>query len=484
MAEATIFDQILNPVNRANPYPLYAQLRKTPVTRQPDGMYVVSTYDEIVALLHDRRVSSDPRSHPEFGGSSPGYEGEPGLPLSFINRDPPEHDQLRALAMRPFGPPCSPGRIDGMRPWLTEVANGLINKMAGKNRVDIVEDFSYPLPVAAICQLLGVPREDQPRFHVWADGLIDTIDVTTGTFEQRMRRRTQVFGEMSQYMNGLVDAYTRQPGDDLISGLLADTGPHGPMTRGDILSTASLLLVAGHETTVNLISNGLLTLLRHPDVLHRLRHEPGITTKLVEELLRYEPPVQMRTNRATLADIPIAGTTIPAGSPLALVHAAGNRDPRRFADPERFDPDRAENQHIAFNSGIHYCFGAPLARVEAQVALPLLAMRLVNPRLVADPPPYRPNPELRGPSHLIIELDDVVPAGEAAYQAVSSGLRALPLAMAARRLSGRAGSGALPAASRPPSRSGRPSTAPRPRRARRRPRNRRGAPWSRRTARR
>jgi cytochrome P450 len=423
MAEATIFDQILDPANRANPYPLYAELRKTPVTRQADGMYVVSTYDEIVALLHDRRVSSDPRSHPEVGGSTPGYEGESGPPLSFIDRDPPDHDRLRALAMRPFGPPCTPGRVEGMRPWLTEVANGLIDKMAGKNRVDIVEDFAYPLPVTALCALLGVPREDQPRFHVWAEAAIETIDPTTGSIEQRMRRREQVHAALGEYLNGLADAHARQPGDDLISGLLTDTGPDAPMTRGDLVATAALLLVAGHETTVNLISNGMLTLLRHPDVLDRLRRAPGLITGLVEELLRYEPPVQMRTNRTTLADIDIAGTTIPADSPLALVHAAANRDPSRFADPERFDPDRAENQHIAFNSGIHYCFGAPLARVEAQVALPLLAQRLVNPRLVADPPPYRPNPELRGPRHLSVELDAIVPAAQVSYHPASPGLR-------------------------------------------------------------
>jgi cytochrome P450 len=425
MAEATIFDQILDPANRANPYPLYAELRKTPVTGQPDGTYVVSTYDEIVALLHDRRVSSDPRSHPEFGGSAPGYEGAPGLPLSFINRDPPEHDRLRALAMQPFGPPCTPGRIEGMRPWLTEVANGLISRMAGKDRVDVVADFAYPLPVTAICTLLGVPLGDQPHFRVWADGLVETVDPTTGTFQERMGRRGAVLAELGQYLGKLADARARRPGDDLISGMLAGTGPHPPMDRGDVVATASLLLVAGHETTVNLISNGMLTLLRHPDVLDRLRREPGITTMLVEELLRYEPPVQMRTNRSTLTDIPIAGTIIPAGSPLALVHAAGNRDPRRFANPERFDPDRAENQHIAFNSGIHYCFGAPLARVEAQVALTLLALRLVNPRLVADPPPYRHNPELRGPRNLLVELDDVVPA-EAGHQAVAPGRRGRP----------------------------------------------------------
>jgi cytochrome P450 len=425
MPEASIFDQILDPANRANPYPLYAELRKTPVVRQPDGSYVVSTYNEIVALLHDPRVSSDPRRHPGMADDTPAAEeGPPGLPLSFINRDPPEHDRLRELAMRRFGPPCSPGWIEGMRPWLAEVATGLIDKLTGRSRVDIVDDFAYPLPVTAICQILGVPREDQPRFHVWADALIEAIDPSTGTFEERFRRRQQVNVELGQYLGGLADARARQPGDDLISGLLTDTGPHAPMSREDVLSTGALLLVAGHETTVNLITNGMLTLLRQPDVLGRLRREPAMITGLVEELLRYEPPVQMRTNRVTLADIDVAGVTIPAGSPLALVLAAGNRDPGRFPDPDRFDPDRTDNEHLSFNSGIHYCFGAPLARVEAQVALPALARRLVNPRLVADPPPYRPSPELRGPRHLLVEMDGVIPAAQAAREPVSPKLPA------------------------------------------------------------
>jgi cytochrome P450 len=416
MPEASIFDQTLDPANRANPYPLYAELRKTPVTRQADGMYVVSTYNEIVALLHDPRVSSDPRRHPGFADAKPAAEdGPPGLPLSFINHDPPEHDRLRELAMRRFGPPCSPGWIEGMRPWLEEVATGLIDKLTGRGPVDIVDDFAYPLPVTAICHILGVPLEDQPRFHAWADAIIATIDPTTGTFAERNRKRQQVDAELGQYLGELADARARQPGDDLISGLLTATGPHGPMSREDVLSTSALLLVAGHETTVNLITNGMLTLLRHPDVLDRLRREPDMITALVEELLRYEPPVQMRTNRVTVADIDVAGVTIPAGSPLALVLAAGNRDPKRFPDPDRFDPDRTDNEHLAFNSGIHYCFGAPLARVEAQVALPALARRLVNPRLVADPPPYRPNPELRGPRHLMVEIDAVIPAAEAAH---------------------------------------------------------------------
>jgi len=412
MAQPGSYEQILDPANRANPYPLLAELRKTPVARQEDGTYVVSTYDEIVALLHDPRVSSDIGCLAESGSAVPPLdEGPPRLPLPFINRDPPEHDRLRGLAVRHFGPPHTPGRIDGMRPWLTEVTTGLIDKFAGKNRADIVDEFAYPLPVTAICKLLGVPREDQPRFARWADAIVEATNPSTGTFEQRMRTRAQVMAELGQYLNGLADAHERQPGDDLISGLLTDPGPQGPMSREDVLATADLLLVAGHETTVNLIANGMLTLLRHPGVLDRLNREPGLITGLVEELLRYEPPVHMLPYRATLADIDIAGTTIPEGSVVCLMLAAASRDPLRFPDPDRFDPDRSDNQHLGYGGGIHYCFGAPLARVETQVALPELARRLVNPRLVTDPPPYRPNPVLRGPRHLLVEYDAVVPAG-------------------------------------------------------------------------
>jgi cytochrome P450 len=179
------------------------------------------------------------------------------------------------------------------------------------------------------------------------------------------------------------------------------------MASGDVVDTGILLLFAGHETTVNLITNGMLTLLRHPEVLDRLRREPDLVIRLIEELLRYEPPVQMLANRWALADIATAGTTIPRGSTVILLLASGNRDPARFRDPERFDPDRADNQHVGFGSGIHHCFGAPLARLEAQIALTELARRLENPRLVQDPPPYRQSATLRGPRHLLVEIDGV-----------------------------------------------------------------------------
>jgi cytochrome P450 len=398
----SVYEQILDYSSRANPYPLYTELRKTPVSREEDGTYVVSTAEEIAGLLHDPRVSSDPRNYP---ADHPRHAGGLG---GFIERDPPDHDRGRRQAMRHFGPPHDPGRIDGMRPWLLEVVTGLIDRFGDGNRVDIVDDFAYPFPVTVICRILGVPREDEPRFRVWVDAISETIDPRLLRDPEYQRKRGQARAELGRYLADLADAHRRSPGDDMLSGLVTDPGPEGPMSQEELIGTARLLLFAGHETTVNLISNGMLTLLRHPDVLERLRHEPDLVIGTVEELLRYEPPVQMLSDRVALDDIDIAGSTIPKGSPLTLALASGDRDPRRFRDPDRFEPEREDNQHLSFGSGIHLCFGAPLARTEAQIALPELARRLENPRLVADPPPYRESSTLRGPRHLLIEFDRIV----------------------------------------------------------------------------
>jgi len=309
--------------------------------------------------------------------------------------------------MRHFGPPHHADRIDSMRPWFVEVVTRLIDSFGRRNRVDIVDDFAYPFLVTVICHILGVPREDEPRFRQWVDVVVETIDPRRARDPERMRKRDQSLAELGQYLAGLVDAHRRRPGDDLLSGLVTDPGPEGAMPQEEMIGTARLLLVAGHETTVNLIANGMLTLLRNPWAHERLRHESEFIIRTVEELLRYEPPVHLLPNRVALDDIDIAGTTIPKGSPVTLALAAGNRDPGRFPDPDRFDPERVDNQHLGFGSGIHACFGAPLARTEAQIALTALARRLENPRLVADPPPYRESPVLRGPRHLLVEFDRI-----------------------------------------------------------------------------
>lgn len=435
MTQQSLYEQVLDYANRANPYPLYAKLRQTPITRQIDGSYVVSTYREIVSLLHDPRIGSDFRmrsahDRPSAGlsanqelasknqaqdegaeTSSSNQGSETEVVPSFIGLDPPEHDRLRRQATWPFGPPHTPGRVADMEPELILLANRQIDTIKGRTSIDIVEDFAYPIPVTMISELLGVPPEDQPRLHALSEAIIEDIDLDPRQSPEEQKRRqeqsSQTFKELEQYMEVLIEHHRKQPGSDLLSGLITDHGSDGPMAQEDLVSTASLLLIAGHETTVNLITNGMLTLLRHPDVLERLRREPDLVIRLVEEFLRYEPPVQILPNRVALSDITIAGTTIQKGSPVILLLASGSRDPARFHDPEKFDPDRRDNMHLGFGSGIHYCYGAPLARLETQIALTELVQRLENPRLAHDPPPYRQSATLRGPRHLIVEIDGV-----------------------------------------------------------------------------
>lgn len=391
--------RILDYSARADPYPLYAELRETPVARQEDGSYVISTYREIADLLHNPHLSSDVRnlSHP-----MPMHEGE--ATPAFINLDPPEHDRLRRMAMRHFGPPHTPGLVAGMDGDLTAVVNDLIDGFAGKEQIDLVDDFAYPFPVTVICHLLGVPREDEPRFHLWVDALVNSIDYNPKTDpKEKLERGVQARTDLRRYLGGLLEQRHGRPGEDLLTRLANDDGPDGRMTDEEIIATANLLLIAGHETTVNLITNGMLTLFRHPQVLQRLRDEPRLVFPLVEELLRYEPPVHIIPWRAAYSDITVADTVIPQGSQIMLMLASGSRDPQRFHDPDRFDPDRRDNQHLGFGSGIHLCFGGPLARRETQIALTELVRRLDGPRLVTDPPPYRPSPVLRGPIHLQVE---------------------------------------------------------------------------------
>ncbi|MEV4194622.1 cytochrome P450 [Streptomyces toxytricini] len=414
-----ILSQILDYANRANPYPLYEELRRTPVFHDGEGPYVVSTYHEIHGLLHDPRLSSDTRNRGAAAGDplAGEEEGEGQLPPSFLKLDPPEHDRLRRMTNRPFGPPHSPRRIDGMREELRSIVKGLIDGLAdgkggsgGGDGIDLVEQFSYPFPVTMICRLLGVPREDEARFHVWADTLAASLDPDPDAdAEQREKVTSSARMELGMYLAGLIEERRKNPGDDMLSQLAAGYGQGETMSTMELLSTAALLLIAGHETTVNLITNGMLTLLRHPDVLERLRREPRLAVPLVEELLRYEPPVQLLPQRTPLSDIEVCGVTIPKGAPMWLVLAAGNRDPQRFENPDRFDPDRKDVQHLGLGSGIHSCFGAPLARLEAQLALSELARRLHSPRLLDDPPPYRQNAVLRGPRHLMIACDDIRP---------------------------------------------------------------------------
>lgn len=399
MTAETLLERITDYASRPDPYPLYAELREAgPVVRQTDGSYLVGTYHEIVGLLHDPRLSADPRNRTTPAPAA----SEETQHLPFLRLDDPEHHRLRTLAMRPFGPPHSPGRVDAMRGEITRITGELVDGLRGRDHVDIVDDLAYPLPVTVICRLLGVPREDEPRFREWTDLLVASADISPGEdTAARAEAGREARMQMGAYLLGLAEQRRGRPTGDMLSDFVNEPDPQLRLTGEELAMTAILLLIAGHETTVNLITNGVLTLLRHPDKLERLRREPELLPETVEELLRYEPPVHLR-ERIPLADVEIAGTVIPKGTSVILALASGSRDPLRFQDPERFDPARKDNEHFGFGSGIHLCYGAPLARIEAQAALGALLPGLGTATLLQDPPPYRRNAMLRGPRHLLV----------------------------------------------------------------------------------
>ncbi|GES29236.1 cytochrome P450 [Streptomyces angustmyceticus] len=402
MVEETPWQQALRYANRANPYPFYEELRRTPVARQPDGSYVVSTYREVVQLLHDPRVTSDQRKRPDTP-SNP-------FEATIITEDPSEHDVDRRRMMRHFAPPECPQTIADFEPEIRRVFGELLNDMKGKTRVDFVDEFAFPGPVTVICKVLGVPLESIPRFHGWIEAALDGLDFGPEANDPEQQRRTAAVpdqvAEFRQFLAGLIDQYRKQPGPGMFSGMVNDGGPEG-LSQQSIVRNAMLMLFAGHETTVNLIAHSVLNLLRHPDQLEKLRRRPELIVPGVEELLRFESSVQFWPTRSALEDIEIAGTTIPKGAPIFLAYGSANRDPERFENPDRLDLERPDNQHVGYSQGIHYCFGAPLARLEAQTAVGEFVRRVQNPRLVEDPPPYRRNQIFRGPRHVWVDIDGI-----------------------------------------------------------------------------
>jgi fatty acid omega-hydroxylase len=430
MTPEEAFDAAMRHENRANPYPFFDELRKTPVVRVTNGIYAVTGHEELIALAHDPRVSSDLRKrHPTVTRDQP-IVGEmmvdtteaPGQEPSFIAQDPPEHDLARRQCMRFFGPPHSPDLIPSQEPLCKQIVNELLDTaMAamGKTRIDVVDDFAYPLPVNVICRIMGVPIEDEPQFHAWiADTLSGLFDLgpEIATKEGQARRAKAEASDIAfnKYIIGLVEKAENSPGPGMLSQLVHDDGPDGRMSPGEIVNNTILLFVAGHDSTVNLISHCVLTVLRNPGSIELLRSRPELIPGAIEEVLRLQSSVQFFPTRSALADIDIAGTTIPKGSPIYLMYGAANRDPRRFQDPNTFDPRRVDNEHVGWGRGIHVCFGGPLARLEVNTAFEAFLRRVQNPRLVEDPPPYRISQVFRGPRHVLIDYDEILPEDEQA----------------------------------------------------------------------
>lgn len=418
MDAATAWAEAMKFENRPNPYPYFEELRKTPVAKVSDKTYVVTGYPEAVALSHDPRISSD------IGRSPSGLFGEKLTHLesveaaqtrdsSMLVTDPPAHDRMRRQFMRHFGPPHSPGLIPSMEGMVADLANGLLDKVKarGGNRMDVVEDFSYPIPVSVIFRVLGAPMADEPKFHALVTDFMQGADVGPEAHSEEGRAATEKAAasmvELGSYVHDLVDRLSREPGPGLLSAALHDDGPDGPVSKPEAESNATLLLVAGHDSTVNTISNCVMTLLRNRGAWDLVAGNPELIPRTIEEVQRLQGAVQFFPSRWATADIDIAGTRIPAGSAVFLVWAAANRDPRRFENPDRFDPLREDNEHLGFGSGIHTCFGGPLARLEINVALEIFLRRVRSPRLVVDPPPYRHNQVFRGPRHLWIDYASI-----------------------------------------------------------------------------
>ncbi|WP_099022662.1 cytochrome P450 [Mycolicibacterium palauense] len=395
--------RLLDPASRADPYPVYDEIRDLGPLRLPEANLVVfsrfADCDE--ALRHPSsasdRLKSTAAQKAIAEGAAPRPFGTPG----FLFLDPPDHTRLRKLAQKAF----SPRVIKALEPDIAAIVDALLEPIAERGRCDLIADLAYPLPVAVICRLLGVPLEDEPLFSrasaLLAQGL-DPFLAFTGEVSENFEERLEAGQWLRRYLGELVDQRRREPREDLISELIAAEEDGDQLTEEEIVATCNLLLIAGHETTVNLIANAVLAMLRHRQYWSALAADPGKAAALVEETLRTDPPVQM-TGRVAAEDMEIGGTPIPKGDTMMLLLAAAQRDPEFYDRPTVFDPDRGAIRHLAFGLGPHFCLGAPLARLEAGIALSALTARFPAARLESDPV-YKSNVTLRGMSVLPMAL--------------------------------------------------------------------------------
>jgi len=382
----------MDPAFVSDPYPTYHRLRaEDPVHHSPLGFWVLTRYPDVMAMLRDPRLIKEPIAAfvaARFGMAAP----PPGLGLSMLDRDPPDHTRLRGLVSKAF----TPKALESLRPHIQQIVDDLLADAAGKGQMDLIEEFAYPLPVRVICEMLGVPVKDHERFKAWGLDIARGLDAIMLPPDSEVGQRS-VSGRraLAEYFRALIAERRAAPRDDMLSALIAAEEAGDKLNEEELLATCILLLVAGHETTVNLIGNGTLALLRHPDQLQKLRESPGLIATAVEELLRFDGPVQ-RTARIPSEDITIGGRTIPKGDMVMPFLGAADRDPAQFPDPDRLDITRADNRHIAFGMGIHFCLGAPLARMEGQIAINALLARLPKLALATDRPQFRQSLTLRG----------------------------------------------------------------------------------------
>ncbi|MEU5987352.1 cytochrome P450 [Spirillospora sp. NPDC047418] len=362
-----------------DPYTAYAELRERGPVHPIDFPRGVTAF-LVVDHEHGRAALSDPRLSKDVGHSSVPIDGEQFFGGTMLAMDPPGHTRLRGLMAKAF----TAGRVERLRPRVQEIAGGLLDGIAARGGADLIEDLAVPLPVQVICELLGVPASDRARFRAWTA----VLTVPALTAEARARRRDAA-REFNDYLVEVIAERRARPEDDLVSALIAARDGDAALTEPELLSGIALLLIAGHETTVNLIGNGVLALLQAPDQLDLLRTRPDLLPSAIEELLRYDGPVERASQRIALADMEIAGTPVPKGAWVHVALGAADRDPAAFDDPDRLDVTRAPKRHVAFGHGLHFCLGAPLACLEGQIAIGGLLARFPDLALAVPPADLR-----------------------------------------------------------------------------------------------
>jgi cytochrome P450 len=369
---------------KADPYPFFARLRaEAPIcrVRTPDKQptWLVTRYEDVAALLKDERFIKDRRAAltPAQAARQPWIPAAlRPLERNMLDLDPPDHTRLRALVHKAF----TPRLIENLRGRVQEIADELLDAAQDRGRTELIRDFALPLPSIVIAELIGVPARDRHRFHRWSTALLTAPATTWGL----LRILPSVLAFM-RYLRRLIAARRVAHSDDLAGALVQARESGDALSEDELLAMIVLLLIAGHETTVNLIGNGTLALLRHPDQLERLRQDPELIKPGIEELLRYDGPLLTATDRYAREDAEIGGVTIPRGERVLAALASADRDERQFDDPDELDLTREPNRHVAFGLGTHYCLGAPLARLEGQIAINTLIRRLPGLQLATPP---------------------------------------------------------------------------------------------------
>jgi cytochrome P450 len=381
---------------RSNPWPIYHALREQdPVHFSPFGTCLLTRYDDAVAVLRDKRFSVEHRNFAEdrpvnvLGEGFGPAPNERDMSNVMLFIDPPRHTRLRTLVNKAF----TPRVVERLRERVHQIVDELLDAVSGNNKMDVISDFAYPLPVRVICEMLGVPDEDRDDIRVWSRKIAPILDpIVTAEAQAGIEEAAD---HIDVYWDNLIEDRRKDLRDDLLSELIRAEDEGNRLDHLELRSTCNLILIAGHETTMNLIGNGLLALLRNPDQKSKLAAEPGVARSAVEELLRFDSPVHL-TARSATERVDVGGATLEKGQ-LAIIAIGGvNRDPKHFPDPDRLDIEREPNHHIAFSAGAHFCVGATLARLEAQIAFPKLLQRLPQIELAVEEPEYRATITLRG----------------------------------------------------------------------------------------